>query len=80
MVYGIFCICHVLVLDQIACGNDYSTLLHHVVLCVDHKMEMTETGFYYNCFHIFVRDISIIMNMMFPFCPLFLLARLFHFP
>ena len=36
-----------IVLYQIAYVIAYSTLLHHLVLCVDHKMAMIETGLYY---------------------------------
>ena len=46
-VYSLFCIWHVPVLDQTAYGNVYSIIWHHVVLCVDHKMEIMETGLYY---------------------------------
>ena len=49
-VYGLLRICHVPVLDKIAYGNAHSTLWHHLDLCVDHKMEMIETGFYCNIF------------------------------
>ena len=55
-VYGVLRIRHVPVLDQIKYGNVYSTLLHHVVLCVEHNMAMMETGFYYKTFsHICVQ-------------------------
>ena len=47
MVYGVLHMCYVLFLYQITHGNDCSTLFHHGVLFVDHKMEITETGFYY---------------------------------
>ena len=41
-------------LDQsITYGNSYSILWQHVVLCVDHKMAMMETGLYYKTFSCF---------------------------
>ena len=46
-VYVVLRIFYVLVLDQIEYYNDYSTLWHHLVLCVNHKMAMMENGLYY---------------------------------
>ena len=49
-VYGILRIYHVQFFDQIAYGHAYSTLLHHVVWCVEHKIVLMETGLYYKIF------------------------------
>ena len=46
-VYSVLCIWHVTVLYQITYGNAYSTLWHHMVLCVDQKMAIIETAWYY---------------------------------
>ena len=45
-VYGALRIFYVPGLDQIIYGNSYSTLGHNVVLYVDHKIAMMETGLY----------------------------------
>ena len=79
-VYGVLCMHHVPVLDQIKNDNSYSTLWHHVVLYVYQKMEITETGLYKKHFQIFVRYISIILYMILPFCTLFLTCQFFVFP
>ena len=49
-VYGILRIFHVPVLYQLTNCNAYSTLWHHVFLCVDHKIEMTKIGLHYKTF------------------------------
>ena len=49
-VYGVSNICHVLVLNQTSYDNAYPTLWHHVVLCVEQKTAIMETGLYYKAF------------------------------
>ena len=69
-VYGVLQMCYDLVLDETVYDNSYSTFLHHVVLCVDHKMSIMEIGLYLIFFNIFVRNTKIILNMILPLCPL----------
>ena len=75
-VYGVLHIYHVPVLDPIAYGNAYSTLLHHIFLCVDHKMATLATGCYYKTFshicaqhqHHSEHDINFLSNFIYlPF-------------
>ena len=46
-VVGVSHMFYVLVLDIIRYDNFKSNLLNHVVLCVDYKMAMMETGLYH---------------------------------
>ena len=70
MVYGEFHRHHYLVLYQISSDNASSNPLLHEVCNAYHKMRMLGIGSCYNTFHIFLCNISIILNMImsiFPF-------------
>ena len=77
--YGVLRIWNVLVLYQIAYYNVYSALWHHVVLCVDHTKTMMEASLYYKKINIFVRNISILLNMILPLCLILFTCPFFVF-
>ena len=60
---------HDLSLNRNVNYNAYSTPLLHEVLDVDHKMVMLVIGCITINFHIFVCNISIILNMILSVCP-----------
>ena len=62
--------CYVLVLYQILYDTVYSTHALHVDLCVEHIIEIMETGLYHKIFNIFVRNVIILLNMILPLYPL----------
>ena len=68
MVCGELHICHDLVLDQNVNYNTYSTPFHHEAMDVYHKIVMMVIGLYHNTFHIFVCNISIILNTILSVC------------
>ena len=76
-VYSVLRIRHVPVLVRIAYVIAYSTLLHHLVLCVDHKMAMIETGLYYKKIkHVFAghqnySELDIMFLSTFIYLPVF---------
>ena len=79
-IYRVFSVLHIfhgLVLDQITYENDYSNLWHHVVLRVYRKLARMETGLYIYIINFFVRNISMILNMMVPFCILLVTSSFF---
>ena len=64
MVCGELHICHELVLHQTVNDNAYSTPLLHEALDVNNKIVIMGIGWYHNTFHIFICNISIILNMI----------------
>ena len=68
--YGVLCIFHVLVFDQIANGNSYSTLWCYVVFVWNEKLQLWKLVCITKHLNMFVRNISIILNTIFPFCSL----------
>ena len=79
MVCGKLNICHDLVLDKNVNNNAYSTPLLHEALDVDHKMVMLGIGWYHNKFHIFVCNISIILNMILSVCSFYFTGYFYAF-
>ena len=82
----VLCLLYVLVLYQIANCSAYSTIGHHVVLCVDHKNAMMETGLYfkYPLTYLCAPSVSSLTwySLSFLFCliPLFIcLCKSVHF-
>ena len=69
MVCGVLNIFHDLDLDQTVNDNAYPTPLLHEALDVNHRMTMLGIGWYHNTFHIFVYNISTILNTILSVCP-----------
>ena len=59
---------NVLVLDPITYDNSYSSIWHHVVLCMEHKKAMMKMIFITKHLHIFVLNISLLLQILHPFC------------
>ena len=79
-VYGILSICHVPVLYQITYIGMLTQLYENMWFCVwTTKWQRQKMVFTTKYFHIFVRKISIILNMALHFCPLLFTCPFFLF-